>query len=511
MTFQHILGLVGVLALIIGVGISSGRKVSDTKDFTTGGGKAGSLLVCGGIMGALVSSQATIGTAQLAFHYGLSAWWFTLGSGLGALFLALFYTRPLRESGCVTELSIIAREYGSKAGELGSALCSIGIFISVLAQIVACGGLISVLFPAVGMLPAIAISIILMAIYVIFGGAWGAGMGGFVKLVLLCLACLSGLLLIYLWSDGFSGLFSRIETNFLATSLGRAQTLIGLPAITSHEDFSARFLSLVARGPLKDIGSGISLLLGVLSTQTYAQAVLSGKSHEASRRGALISALIVPPLGIAGVMIGLYMRANYLLSSEAAALTTAGLPLPDLPVLESTIQAFPAFALNHLPPIFAGIIIGTLFISVIGGGAGLTLGVATIINNDILQKLFPAKVSGSEAEKDDIAAKSLRTIRTIIMVVLIVAGIIAAFVPGAIINDFGFLSMGLRGAVVFVPLTLALFAPGQISSRAMLLSIILSPLAVLAAKLGSLPGDPLFYGMGMSCLWAFIGKIKNNE
>ena len=505
MTFQHILGIAGVLALIIGVGLYSGRKVSGTKDFTTGGGKVGSLLVCGSIMGALVGSQATIGTAQLAFHYGLSAWWFTLGSGIGCLLLALFYTKPLRESGCITELSIIAKEYGGRAGELGSALCSIGIFISVLAQFVACGGLISVLFPSVGILPAMVISVLLMAVYVIFGGAWGAGMGGFVKLLLLCLACFSGLIFIYIWSGGFTSLLNHIESLFMTTTIGSAQSLIGLSAIAGHEDFSSRFLSLVARGPVKDIGSGISLLLGVLATQTYAQAILSGKSHDAARKGALISAVIIPPLGIAGVMIGLYMRAHYMLASEAAALTAAGLPLPDMPILESTIQAFPAFAINHLPPVVAGVIIGTLFISVIGGGAGLTLGVATIITNDILLKIFPANTDDNEEAK---AAKALRLIRTTIMAVLISSGLIGAFVPGAIINDLGFLSMGLRGAVVFVPLSLALFMPGKIAPKSMLLSIILSPLAVLAANFCGLPGDPLFYGMGMSCLWAVIGKVN---
>lgn len=505
MTFQHILGIAGVLALIIGVGLYSGRKVSGTKDFTTGGGKVGSLLVCGSIMGALVGSQATIGTAQLAFHYGLSAWWFTLGSGIGCLLLALFYTKPLRESGCLTELSIVAKEYGGRAGELGSALCSIGIFISVLAQFVACGGLISVLFPSVGILPAMVISVLLMAVYVIFGGAWGAGMGGFVKLLLLCLACFSGLIFIYIWSGGFTSLLNHIESLFMTTTIGSAQSLIGLSAIAGHEDFSSRFLSLVARGPVKDIGSGISLLLGVLATQTYAQAILSGKSHDAARKGALISAVIIPPLGIAGVMIGLYMRAHYMLASEAAALTAAGLPLPDMPILDSTIQAFPAFAINHLPPVFAGVIIGTLFISVIGGGAGLTLGVATIITNDILLKIFPANTDDNEEAK---AAKALRLIRTTIMAVLISSGLIGAFVPGAIINDLGFLSMGLRGAVVFVPLSLALFMPGKIAPKSMLLSIILSPLAVLAANFCGLPGDPLFYGMGMSCLWAVIGKVN---
>ena len=65
------LDTVGVL---LAVSILSGRKVKDAKAFTTGG-KAGSWMVCGAILGTLVGGQSTIGTAQLAFSFGLSAWW----------------------------------------------------------------------------------------------------------------------------------------------------------------------------------------------------------------------------------------------------------------------------------------------------------------------------------------------------------------------------------------------------------------------------------------------------
>ena len=110
LTPWHVVGLLATIALIIGVGIYSGRKVRSAADFASGGGKAGAWIVCGAIMGTLVSGQATIGTAQLAFNYGMSAWWFTLGSGIGCLILALGYAAPLRHSGCSTLLQIVYRE-----------------------------------------------------------------------------------------------------------------------------------------------------------------------------------------------------------------------------------------------------------------------------------------------------------------------------------------------------------------------------------------------------------------
>jgi SSS family solute:Na+ symporter len=277
----HIIGIVITLALIAGVGVYSGRKASDASDFTTGGGKAGAWLVCGAIMGSLVSGQATVGTAQLAFQYGMSAWWFTLGAGIGCLVLSIGYVIPLRHSGPVTLLQVISTEYGKTAGYIGSVLCSIGIFISVIAQVISAMALITTIFPVSSLVAAL-ISIIIMTIYVVFGGAWGAGMGGVVKLILLYAACIIGCALV-LGQDGLSGLLSGLQNLLVGTSLGE------VAGVTTEASFNSTFLSLIARGATKDIGSGVSLLLGVLSTQTYARP--SGPPRATARRARALCSL----------------------------------------------------------------------------------------------------------------------------------------------------------------------------------------------------------------------------
>lgn len=495
MSFLTAAGIALVLALIAGVGLLSGKKVHNAGDFLTGGGRAGPFLVCGAILGSLVSSQATIGTAQLAFHYGLAAWWFTLGSGIGCLVLAVGYVRPLRRSGCTTELQVIAREYGPVAGSLGSVLCSIGIFISVLAQVVACAGLAVTLFPSVPLPLAAAVSAAVMCFYVIFGGAWGAGMGGIVKLVLLYAASVTGLVFTLVMSGGPAGFLARLNELLAGTALGGVQqTANGLGVLLSADDVSGRFASLVARGAARDIGSGVSLLLGVLSTQTYAQAVWSAQSDRKARTGALLGALLIPPIGAAGICIGLYMRSHYLLQAEVDALTAAGQAVPPLPVLASTIQVFPAFVLNHLPHLFGGIVLGTLLITVVGGGAGLSLGMATILVRDIFRRF---------SRRLDSPAGELRITRVSIAAILATAALIASLVPGSTINDLGFLSMGLRGAVVFLPMTCALALPGKLNRRCILASVVLSPLAVLLGR--PLPFDSLFLGMGVSAVCCAAG------
>lgn len=485
----QIAGIAITLALIIGVSLYSGKKVSGGADFATGGGGGGSLLVCGGIMGALVSSQATIGTAQLAFTYGLSAWWFTLGSGIGCLLLALFFADPIRKSGCTTEFEIIRREYGKQVETIGSGLCSIGIFISVLAQVVAGAGLVSVLFPSIGTAAAVAIMAVLMTVYVLFGGAIGAGMGGVLKLILLYIASIAGLVTVLHMTGGLSGLGTSLQSVLVGTDLGNVQSAVSLSNINTPADLASRFYSLTARGPLKDIGSGLSLLLGVLSTQTYAQAILTGKTNREAKKGAMLSACLIPPLGIAGIGIGLFMRTRYVTAAEATALAAAGKSIPaGMGTITSTIQVFPMFVVNHMPQFFGGIILGTLLVTIIGGGAGLSLGVATIAVRDIYTSISP---------KFQNPRVALNANRLTIIGVLALAALLGMAVPGATINDFGFLSMGLRGSVVFLPLVCALFLPGKIDRRAVLVSTVLGPVAVLAGNAVGLPFDPLFVGIAV--------------
>ena len=178
----RVVGMLATIALIIGIGGLFRAEGKVRRRLSSGGGKAGPWIVCGAIMGTLVSGQATIGTAQLAFSFGMSAWWFTLGSGIGCLILALGFAKPYRHSGCSTLLQIVSKEYGTKAGTLGSILNAVGIFISVVAQVLAATALLITIFP-LNHLTAALISILLMAFYVIFGGVWGAGMGGVAKLI----------------------------------------------------------------------------------------------------------------------------------------------------------------------------------------------------------------------------------------------------------------------------------------------------------------------------------------
>ncbi|MBR5488653.1 MAG: sodium:solute symporter family protein, partial [Firmicutes bacterium] len=176
MQLGHFIGIGIALTILIGVGMQSAKKVKSAADFDTGGRKGSVWLVTGLLLGSLIGGQCTIGTAQLAYTYGLSAIWFSFGAGLGSLVLCLIFVVPLRKRRDVTLLEVIRKEFGERAEYLGSVLCSLGILVSVVSNVVAASALIMALTDLPLWLAAI-ISVTLMCCYVVFGGAWGAEMG----------------------------------------------------------------------------------------------------------------------------------------------------------------------------------------------------------------------------------------------------------------------------------------------------------------------------------------------
>ncbi|MBE6336885.1 MAG: sodium:solute symporter family protein [Lentimicrobiaceae bacterium] len=483
-SIYHILGIILSIALIEIVGILSSKKVKTADDFNRAGGKAGTWVVCGTIMGTLIGGQSTVGTAQLAFTYGISAWWFTLGAALGCVFLAICYVVPLRRSDSTTLLEVVSKEYGKKAEVLGSVLCSLGMFVSIVAQILSASALLMTLFPMKFYFAA-AISCLIMMVYVVFGGLWSAGIGGLVKLILLCISTLAGGIIVLSLTDGYHGLMTAIEETQNNTSI------------------QEQYNNLLARGAAKDIGSCLSVILGVLATQSYAQGIWAAKTDSVARRGAMISAILTIPIGAACVLIGLYMRGHYVTAEEMEAFVAGGATIPDnIGIMATTAQAFPLFITHCMPEFLGGIVLGTLLITIIIGGSGLTLGSSTILVRDVFMKINPSLKESS---------KNLKVSRLTIIGILLMSVFVAATFSGTFINDLGFLSMGLRATAVFIPLTLALFLPRRVKSQWILASIIAGTAALIVAQFIQFPVDGIFVGLGVGTLCCLMGVRRQRK
>ena len=444
----------------------------------------------------------------------------------------------------------MARQYGHKAETVGSLLFLIGIFISIVAQVITSSAMLGSLFH-LPMLWAALIGAVLIMLLVLFGGIKSAGAAGIIKLVLLYFSSLAAGVVVWRMAGGFAGVGRGIDAVYALPGIAEENGIADLESI--HH----RYGSLFGRGVTKNLGGCLSIILGVVSTQTYAQSIWSAATTPKARRGAVYCAFLIPLIGAACTLVGMYMRGHYVTAAELAALQAAGERLPDgIGVIENSAQTFPAFILQHMPAWIGGIMLGTLLINILGCASGLSLGAATILVRDVVQIVFDKpradklacmprreNVSSEETnvfDKPSAKGKSrsvcsmlrrenvsfeetnaskkysilntrysvLTQTRLAIVVILLMAAGAANLFRGTFINDLGFLSLGLRAVALLFPLSFALWLPGRFRPRAILVSMVAGTAAMLLAKALALPADPVYYGLALSLIVILLGSRR---
>lgn len=184
MTTIHYIGVLIILLAVVMAGVYAGKQVRCITDYITGGRRASVGMVAGAIIGTMVGGSSTIGTAQLAYHYGFSAWWFTLGGGIGVLVMGRVFAGPLYNSKIETIPQLFDKEYGGRACVISAIFNSVGSFLSVVAQVLAGIALITTVTTISAGLASV-IVVIIMVVYVVLGGAMGTGYVGVIKMLLM--------------------------------------------------------------------------------------------------------------------------------------------------------------------------------------------------------------------------------------------------------------------------------------------------------------------------------------
>lgn len=99
---------------------------------------------------------------------------------------------------------------------------------------------------------------------------------------------------------------------------------------------------------------------------------MAGKNPKTSKISSFLVAFLIFPVGIVCTSIGMYMKIHF----------------PNI----NPNEAFPLFLINYLHPILGGVSIATVLISSIATGAGLALGIATMMVKDIIPILSNKKL-----------------------------------------------------------------------------------------------------------------------
>ena len=192
------------------------------------------------------------------------------------------------------------------------------------------------------------------------------------------------------------------------------------------------WFSLFGRGVEDGLVSLGSMIVGVISTQTYVQALFSARDTKTAAVGCCAAALIVIPVGLPSVMIGMFMHLHH----------------PEI----NSIDALPLYLVTYLPQCLGGIGLGAVLLSALGSIAGLALGVGTMISRDIVSKIWLKAT----------AAGQLWASRLSVLAVSVTAMVFVFMHLDSSVLEWNYLSMALRGSGIFLPLTFCIFFPGRV-------------------------------------------------
>jgi solute:Na+ symporter, SSS family len=396
------LGVVLVTLAIALIALVSGWRVRATREFTVAGRSAGWTGVSGIIVGALVGGSSTVGVAQAAFVYGMPAWWFTLGAGVGCVVLATLVAPPLRRVNVETLPQFLVCTFGNPIRPFVAVSDSIGIFLTIPGQAAAAITLLTVLLPSPRAAVFLLVSFLMIA-YVFKGGAISAGVAGFAKLLI-----------------SFSALLV-----FGAVALTDGGGIAAFQA-----QLPPKYFNLFGNGFWKDIGNGLGIVFGVLTTQVYVQAVLSGRDMRQSRIGTIIAGVGTTVFGLGGVAVGMFMKIHE----------------PNI----APAEALPLFAAHYFSPVLGGVMVGAILITVITCAGGLALGIATMVTRDLYQQYIRPQMQDREG---------ILVARVTIVVIVALGVLIGGSDVLKLIINYSFLAFAFRADAMLIPLLVAVIGP----------------------------------------------------
>lgn len=456
---RYLTGVIVILILFIIVSIHSAKKVNSLSDFLVSGHKMGALPMAGAITAAFIGGTSTIGTAQMAYEYGVSGIYVTLGGGIGCLVIGLFLWKVYRRYKIDTISGLLAVTYGKRSQAWVGGYTSAGIFIQVFIQIVTAIPIFKYILH-VNQIQGSIMAFVLITLSVVFGGMWGSGILGLLKIVLL-FATLS-----------YAAVIS-------VGNIGNAYNAGILPL---HPWFAP-----FPRGIGRDLFNFLAMVVGFFSTQAFLQPLFSARDDRSARRGSLLAGVLIPVFGLMGAAIGLNMHVLN----------------PNL----NSVEALPYFLFNYLNPWLGGLAIGTILFSVITSGAALTLSMSTLITRDIIETKWP-----------DLSPRQLMILsRTLIPAIGLLALLFALYNANTLILDWTYFSNLIRGVTVFVPFMFAALFGKTTQIKQGYYSIILVPaITIVCFLFMGYKIPPLPLGLGLSFItmlysYRFGEKVLNEK
>jgi SSS family solute:Na+ symporter len=414
-----------VAIYIVGLGIVTSiiqRSVKTANTFTAGRtGSTGVPAIMVGLMlmSEFIGTSASVGTAQEAFKYGISASWNIIALAAGFIFYSFFLAGKYKSSGHNTISAILNEVYGRNT-KLATSLVMIFALEIVAVALYAGGGTILSALLAINRTMAIVICGVVSVLYVFMGGMKSVVYTNIVhsiaKYVGIAVALYFGLTQV----GGLSELHAKLPADmFNWTQVGWGQIL-------------AWFIA----------GMGATF-----STQYVIQAINTTDNASSAKIASFSTALFLAPFGVITALVGMCSLALF-------------------PHIKS-INAF-SVLISHMDGPMAGVVAAGLAASLFGSLAAFSVATATLLYKDFYVGLIV---------KNPSERSSLLFIRLATVAMGLLPIVLAIYTPNVL--SVTFLGKALRASLSVLVL-LVFYAPGFGNKTGAFLSIIASLVGTIA-------------------------------
>lgn len=327
-------------------------KGGNAESFILAGRQLTAPLVAVTVTGLAIGGASTIGVAENAYKAGLSAGWYNVAWGLGAILVGLISAKKYRNLNVSTIPELFERYYGKQARVLTVVIQIIVMIVIASLQYLAGGAILTSLLPGIFTMKTGMIVSALVFIGITFiGGMWSAGLSNILNVTL-------------------------IYFGIIMASITSVKSLGGIEAIQLNLPSDIPYMHLV-----DGLGWGIIMAwIAVMITQSQSlQAVVqisfSAKDEKHARNGFIIGGLIMLPIGFLSAVMGIAAKSAF----------------PDI----NATMALPRMIMS-LHPALAGITLAALWAADVSTACNLLLGTSTLFSQDIYKKYINPEIDDAK-------------------------------------------------------------------------------------------------------------------
>ena len=350
--------LVAYFFLVVFIGKKGNSHSNSMSGFATARGKVSPWLVGASFAASYSSANLFIGVPGLAYDYGTSVLWYTLGcfgvSWIGLLLFAKTFWRYGKKFGRVSTVpEWLGKRYNSKALQV---IVTILILFNIFYIVGQNAGLATIFETVIG-IPyewGIIIGVTITVLYIGLGGAYAQmvtdGIQGFLMAVTSILLLVS---LFWTIGGGFN-VFTELTDKLHAID----------PSLTGAVNEAGPYNSALAIAAVQFMLFSFILMPHLLNK------ILSIETEEELAPFTLSAGLVLFFISALTVLAGLGARVLY-------------------PALDSADSAIPVYIIESFPTIIAAIMIVGIISAILSSTDSLYLGVTTSIGNDFYRVLAP--------------------------------------------------------------------------------------------------------------------------